>query len=117
MRTTDDNRIIVGGKDISSSDPFKRDELLPAKAKSLEIAFKKLFPSINFKIDFSWAGTFAYTRDGLPLVIGSIPEKTTYYFTLGLGGNGITFSLIAASRNYKRSFIRRKNSDAEIFFF
>ena len=115
MRTTDDNRIIVGGKDISSSDPFTRDKLLAAKARSLEASFKKLFPSIDFKTDFSWAGSFAFTKDGLPF-IGTIPERPHTYFTLGFGGNGTTFSVIAAE--IIRDMLSGKtNNDAEIFSF
>ncbi len=95
IRTTSDNRILVGGNDIKSSDPVKRDKLLPSKAKSLEAAFKKLFPSIRFRTDFRWAGTFGGTKDGLPYV-GTISQRPDTYFALGLGGNGITFSVIAA---------------------
>jgi glycine/D-amino acid oxidase-like deaminating enzyme len=95
LRTTDDNRILVGGKDNDSSDPRLRDEALPAKAKALEQAFKKLFPAIHFRTDFQWAGTFASTKDGLPY-IGCLPGKPHTYFALGLGGNGITFSILAA---------------------
>ncbi|THU32520.1 FAD-dependent oxidoreductase [Niastella caeni] len=94
LRTTEDNRILVGGKDDDFSDPIRRDKALPAKAKALERAFNKLFPSIHFRTDFKWAGSFASTKDGLPY-IGCLPGKPHTYFALGLGGNGITFSLIA----------------------
>jgi glycine/D-amino acid oxidase-like deaminating enzyme len=115
LRTTADNRIIVGGKDIPSSDPLKRDKLLPSKAKSLQESFKKLFPSIPFYIDFKWAGTFGSTKDGLPY-IGSIPQRPNTYFALGLGGNGITFSVIAAQ--IICDILKEKdNKDAEIFSF
>jgi glycine/D-amino acid oxidase-like deaminating enzyme len=115
MRATDDNRIIVGGKDIPSSDPFIRDKLLPAKARSLEVSFKKLFSSIDFKTDFSWAGTFAFTKDGLPF-IGTIPERPHTYFALGFGGNGTTFSLIAAEI-IRDMLFGKINNDAKIFSF
>jgi glycine/D-amino acid oxidase-like deaminating enzyme len=95
LRTTDDNRILIGGKDADFSDARRRDKALPAKAKALEQAFKKLFPAIHFRTDFKWAGTFGSTKDGLPY-IGSLPGKPHTYFALGLGGNGITFSVLAA---------------------
>lgn len=95
LRTTNDNRVLIGGKDDDFSDPRRRDKALPAKAKALEQAFKKLFPAIRFRTDFKWAGTFASTKDGLPY-IGSLPGKPHTYFALGLGGNGITFSVLAA---------------------
>ncbi|WP_350340223.1 FAD-binding oxidoreductase [Paraflavitalea speifideaquila] len=68
---------------------------MPRKTKQLETSFARLFPQIPFRTDFAWAGTFASTRDGLPY-IGHIPERPHTWFALGFGGNGITFSLIAA---------------------
>jgi glycine/D-amino acid oxidase-like deaminating enzyme len=115
LRTTSDNRIIVGGKDIPFSNPTKRDGLLTQKAKSLEKSFTNLFPQIPFKTDFKWTGTFASTKDGLPY-IGSIRQRPNTYFALGLGGNGITFSIIAANI-IKDLLTDRKTSDADIFKF
>lgn len=115
LRTTSDNRILMGGKDVWFSTAHKRDELLAQKARDLEKAFTRLFPSILFKTDVKWAGTFATSKDGLPY-IGSIPERPNTYFALGFGGNGITFSLIAADI-IADELKRKKNSDAEIFKF
>ena len=88
---------------------------MPEKSKSLERSFTKLFPEITFKTDFRWAGTFASTKDGLPY-IGSIRQRPHTYFALGFGGNGITFSAIAAGI-IKDMLIGKKNKDAEIFKF
>lgn len=95
MRTTPDNRIIVGGEDDDYEDADFRDDQLRDKAKILEQKFKKLFPDIPFITDMSWAGTFSATEDGLPL-IGQWKGKPNMHFALGYGGNGITFSMIAA---------------------
>jgi glycine/D-amino acid oxidase-like deaminating enzyme len=115
LRTTADNRILIGGKDIPSSDPVKRDKLLASKAKSLEQSFAGLFPSIPFRTDFKWAGTFGTTKDGLPY-IGSIPQRPHTYFALGLGGNGITFSVIAGE--IIRDILNgKKNEGVKIFSF
>ena len=43
----------------------------------------------------AWAGTFSSTRDSLP-IIGSYKNDSRMLFALGYGGNGITFSMIAA---------------------
>lgn len=115
LRTTSDNRILVGGKDSPFSNPLKRDSLLNAKAKSLERSFAKLFPHLLFKTDFKWAGTFGSTKDGLPF-IGTIPQRPHTYFALGYGGNGITFSAIAATI-IKDMLSGKKNKDAGIFRF
>jgi glycine/D-amino acid oxidase-like deaminating enzyme len=115
IRTTADNRIIIGGKDVPFTNPDKRDELLPAKTKALERSFSKLFPALQFKTDFKWAGSFASTKDGLPF-IGSIRQRPHSFFALGFGGNGITFSMIAAE--IIRDLLTGKNNPhARIFSF
>ena len=115
MRTTNDQRILVGGKDDYFSDSLKRDNALPRKAKELYKAFTKLFPHIPFKIDFQWAGVFGSTKDGLPY-IGSIPQRPNTFFALGYGGNGVTFSLIAAQL-IRDMLTGHKNPDLAIFSF
>lgn len=115
MRTTDDGRIIVGGKDVKFSNPKYRDSMLTRKTRDLEHSFAGLFPGISFKTDFKWGGVFASTKDGLPY-IGSIPERKHTYFALGFGGNGITFSVIAA-RMITEMVEGKKNADAGMFLF
>ena len=95
IRTTKNNRIIVGGEDEDFQDPVKRDKLLRKKASILEKKFRKLFPDVPFVADMTWCGTFSSTDDGLPY-IGTWPGKERMYFALGYGGNGITFSINAA---------------------
>ena len=46
-------------------------------------------------IEYRWAGTFDTTSDGLPL-IGPVPGAKGVYAAYGYGGNGITFSFLAA---------------------
>lgn len=95
MRPSADQRILVGGKDDAFYNPTRRDASIARKTQQLENSFNKLFPHIPLRTDFAWAGTFASTKDGLPF-IGSIPERPHTLFALGFGGNGITFSLLAA---------------------
>jgi glycine/D-amino acid oxidase-like deaminating enzyme len=115
LRTTSDNRIIVGGRDEDFYNPAKRDKLILPKAKQLSADFKKLFPNKEFKSEFNWTGTFGSTKDGLPY-IGTYPPLANSYFALGFGGNGITFSQIAAE--IITDLIQNKsNSDLDIFSF
>jgi glycine/D-amino acid oxidase-like deaminating enzyme len=114
LRTTADNRIIVGGRDESFYSPGKRDKLISRKRTALEQDFKTLFPHIPFVTDFAWAGTFGETEDGLPY-IGSYQQPAMLY-AMGYGGNGITFSMAAAE--ILRDVIRgKKNADARLFGF
>lgn len=95
MRTTKDNRMMIGGLDVPFKDPIKRDLLLRKQIQRLEKHFKKLYPSTPFVVDMAWCGTFSSTKDGLPY-IGAYPGSPNMLFALGYGGNGITFSMIAA---------------------
>lgn len=115
MRTTPDNRILIGGRDEKIFDPKKRDLLLSAKTAALVRDFKKLYPGIDIKPEFSWCGTFGSTKDGLPY-IGEYPGLPNSYFALGFGGNGITFSLIAAEI-LKDLITGKENPDQKIFSF
>lgn len=115
LRTTKDNRIIVGGKDDDFYDPEERNSRLPRKANALVKSFHQLFPHLHFVSDFEWAGTFCGTKDGLPY-IGSIRKHPNTYFALGFGGNGITFSVIAA-QIIRDLLIQKSNHDQSIFSF
>lgn len=95
MRSTADNRILVGGRDEKLFQNVRRDALIHLKMKQLVRDFNRIFPHIQFVPEFSWAGTFGSTKDGLPF-IGAWPRLPHSYFALGFGGNGITFSVIAA---------------------
>ncbi|WP_394330132.1 hypothetical protein [Gillisia marina] len=48
---------------------------------------------MHFELDYSWAGTFGETKDGLPYFGKPDPDKNKHY-VLGFGGNGITFSVM-----------------------
>lgn len=93
MRTTDDNRLLIGGEDEDFVNAKKRDQLLTAKSRKLEKQVERMFPAYDFRTDFVWAGTFGETKDGLPY-IGTHKDFPGAYFVLGFGGNGITFSVI-----------------------
>ena len=95
LRTTADRRAIIGGEDIDFRDDQLRDALLPEKAAKLERSFRRMFPGIEFKLACSWAGTFGETNDSLAR-IGQSDRLPGAYFALGYGGNGITYSMIAA---------------------
>jgi glycine/D-amino acid oxidase-like deaminating enzyme len=114
FRTTSDARILVGGHDDNFYSPAKRDSQITRKSQALVRDFTRLFPQIPFEMDFAWAGTFAETKDGLPYV-GPCDDKRVLY-ALGYGGNGITFSVIAADLLRDR-IVGTKNPDAGIFGF
>ena len=115
LRTTADRRIVFGGLDDPFATPSRRDKKLPAKARALARLFARLFPSLAFEADYAWTGTFADTSDGLPCIGPTRPNSRVLY-ALGYGGNGITFSQIAA-KIIRDKCLGRQNRDATIFAF
>jgi glycine/D-amino acid oxidase-like deaminating enzyme len=115
MRTTPDNRVLIGGRDVNFSATKRRDKLIKKKTKQLTKDANTLFPHLNFIPEFGWTGTFGATKDGLPY-IGSYDKLPNSYFALGFGGNGITFSLIAA-RLLCDLLQGKENKDLELFSF
>ena len=95
VRTTPDGRVICGGEDEEFSDEEKRDALLARKTATLQRKLKQLLPNIDTRIDFAWTGSFGQSSTGLP-TIGPIPRMPNCWAALGYGGNGTTYSRIAA---------------------
>jgi glycine/D-amino acid oxidase-like deaminating enzyme len=115
MLLTKDNRIMAGGRDEPAYNDHTMNQLLKHKARLLERDIKRLMPHIQFKKEFSWNGAFGVTKDSLPY-IGSHPDTPRTFYALGFGGNGITFSMIAAE--ILRDILTGKtNEDKETFSF
>jgi glycine/D-amino acid oxidase-like deaminating enzyme len=114
-RTTQDGRAIIGGADKPFATAHKQEKLIQVQTGKLSTQFARLFPSMPVDVDWIWGGTFGETRDGLPY-IGTVPQFPHGYFALGYGGNGITFSYIAAEL-LADLFLGRRNPDLEIFRF
>ena len=115
MRTSRDNRVMVGGEDDGVLNPQRRDRQIARKTIALVRRFNAIFPGRPIEPAFGWAGVFGSTKDGLAY-IGRHPSFPRAYFALGFGGNGITFSEIA-SRILVNMFLERENRDATIFRF
>jgi len=113
LRLTPDNRIIVGGGDEPFTSAGPRARLLPAKVRALRRHFHRWFPEIRLEVAHAWAGTFAETKDGLPF-IGPHAGFPGAIFALGYGGNGITFSAVAAGL-IRDAWAGRTNADAALF--
>jgi glycine/D-amino acid oxidase-like deaminating enzyme len=98
-RTTADGRLLVGGEDDDCDDPAERVRRLPDKRRRLEARADALWAESlggrRLRAEYAWAGAFAETEDGLPY-IGPAPGFAHATYALGYGGNGVTFSVIAA---------------------
>lgn len=85
----------MGGEDEDFQDPKRRDVKISKKSKIILRKLGVLLDRQDPEIDFEWAGTFATTPTGLP-IIGEVPNLPNVFTILGAGGNGITFSMIAS---------------------
>lgn len=85
------------------------------KTQRLRDKVKDLLPDLDWEVEFAWAGTFGETADGLAY-IGPTLEYPHCYFALGFGGNGITFSAIAADL-LADMLTGKQNDDAALFRF
>ena len=115
LRTTVDERVVVGGEDEDFRDPDHRDALLAQKAERLAARYRELFPGETLNVDFAWAGTFGETDDGLPY-FGAHDDWPSCQFALGYGGNGITFSVIGAEI-VRDAIVGRAHPHADLFRF
>jgi glycine/D-amino acid oxidase-like deaminating enzyme len=115
LRTTGDGRIICGGEDEEFANEDARDALIPSKTARLSAKLARLFPSIDPRPEFAWAGAFGTTRTGPPL-IGMLPGNPRVHAVMGYGGNGITFSRIAAEI-VRADLTGATDADAALFAF
>lgn len=116
LRTTADHRLVLGGGDLPFRNPTVRDRLIGKKVEELRKAHRQFYPqSPELEVAYAWAGTFGETKDGLAY-IGAPPELPHAYFALGYGGNGITYSMIAAGI-IADLYMGRENLDAQLFSF
>lgn len=115
LRTTSDNRAIIGGEDIDYHDERIRDALLPEKSAELESALRRLFPDLHFEIDSAWTGTFGETHDSLAY-IGATDAMPGAFFALGYGGNGLCYGAVAANI-IRDLYLEKPNSTAHLFRF
>lgn len=95
LRTTADGRVLVGGEDDRFRTPVARDRRIESKVKKLIAKVTELMPHLVLEPAYSWAGTFGETADALPR-IGAVDGKPNLFVAACYGGNGITFSMLAA---------------------
>jgi len=116
LRSTADNRLLIGGEDDAVDLPLRRDAQVDRKARRLADKVGKLFPQLPVQPTFAWAGTFAETEDGLPF-FGAHPQwGPRVQFAMAYGGNGITYSMIGAGL-VRAAIERRRHPLAQLFSF
>lgn len=115
LRTDSDGRVICGGEDEEFSDEVARDAMLTRKVETLRRKLAKLLPELNTTVEFAWTACFGERPTGLP-IIGEIPRMKNCWATLGYGGNGITYSRIAADI-LRTALTGDRDPDADLYSF
>ncbi|MBK5256446.1 MAG: FAD-binding oxidoreductase [Vicinamibacteria bacterium] len=115
LRTTHDGRVVAGGGDEDFAGEERRDALIGVKVKAISRKVAALFPGVDVRPEFAWAGSFGASDTGLPS-IGGVPGAKRCFAVMGYGGNGITFSTVAAQM-IQRAVIGLTDPDADLFAF
>ncbi|MFT8322446.1 MAG: FAD-dependent oxidoreductase [Bacillus sp. (in: firmicutes)] len=95
MRTTADNRIIIGGLDDDTTNPEDRESKIIHRKNKLIEECQKLFPSLNIFPEYYLGAFYGGTHDGLPM-IGEYEEFPNCYFLMAYGDNGLVYSMALA---------------------
>jgi len=95
LRTTADGRLIAGGHDEDSSSAYTLAHRLASKARAISEDIRALLPASQFRVSHVWGGAFGESTTALPL-IDRLPGTRHTWVVAGFGGNGITYSMIAA---------------------
>jgi len=114
-RSVADGRVMMGGMDTPFAGPAPRQAIIERNGEILAEVLMRIFPQLHVTLDHAWSGAFVETADAMPY-IGTLPNAPTTHFALGYGGNGITFSMIAAQIIRDR-ITGRSNSVAQLFSF
>ncbi|MDM7852474.1 NAD(P)/FAD-dependent oxidoreductase [Pseudochrobactrum kiredjianiae] len=113
LRTDNKGRLIVGGEDENSPSAYHSQAKLHTKEKTIQQKVSKLLGVDIGPVEYRWAAAFGSTSTGLPL-IGPVPDMQNVYCVMGFGGNGITFSQIAAEM-VSSAINGARDPDAELF--
>jgi glycine/D-amino acid oxidase-like deaminating enzyme len=115
LRLTRDGCVVAGGEDEPFSNAHADKTLLREKTNRVAEKVRTLVPGLRFRIDHRWAGAFGESDTGLPF-IDRVPGHPHCYAVMGFGGNGITYSIIAAEV-ISRLIAGNDDPDADLYRF
>ena len=115
-RWTTDHRLMLGGGDRPPTHGRSHGRVFREATRDVRDFFLQLYPALaGVRFEYAWEGLFATTPDGLPYV-GPHRRYPGHLFALGYGGNGMTFSLLAARLICER-LTGRVTTDHDLFSF
>jgi glycine/D-amino acid oxidase-like deaminating enzyme len=95
FRSTEDRRIVGGGKDEDIDSLEEDRDKIHAKAEEIAEEIEGVLPWLDIKVSHAWNAIFATSKDGIPF-IGQDPSKPSKYYLLGYEGNGTCYSMAGA---------------------
>ena len=114
LRTTEDNRIIMGGEDINFVPDIFSEKAAMEKYSILEQKLKSMFKDIvDIQVEYKYCGAFASTKDNLGF-IGPDPDNDKLWYCLGYGANGILFAILGGMM-LSGLYLGKKNEDLKLF--
>ncbi|WP_134681738.1 NAD(P)/FAD-dependent oxidoreductase [Paracoccus ravus] len=113
FRTAPGGRIIAGGEDSSAPEAYQDPVRMHVNAERIRDKLQALCGLNIGRPAYVWAAPFGNTTDGLP-IIDRVPGFRRSHAVMGFGGNGITFSMIAAQITAAR-IAGRADPDADLF--
>ena len=95
FRADPSGRLIAGGEDEDNADRNDDPALLSRKAACIIAKLEAVTGLRALVAEYVWAAPFSVTSDGLP-IIDRVRGHDRVWAVMGFGGNGLTFSMIAA---------------------
>ncbi|WDP84913.1 MAG: FAD-dependent oxidoreductase [Desulfobacter sp.] len=114
-RLTKDNRIVMGGRDITLSQGYNMDKDMNEKVfKGLRNDVRSIFPPLkNLKFSDAWGGPVSVPIDMSP-ALGYLGDKRVVY-SLGCMGHGVSLTHLNG-QTIKDLVLEKKTDLTEVFF-
>lgn len=113
IRTTKDQRIVIGGLDEDTDIAEERDAKRIHKRDQLMQELHARFPEIDTEPAFYSAAFYGGSVDGLPMV-GMYEEHPNSYFVMGYGDNGLVYSMILA-KLIRNHLVTGQSEDLQLY--
>lgn len=113
FRTTNEDRIILGGEDINFLPDILNEEICNKSYAKLEQRLKNLFPKLKMEIEYRYCGAFASTDDNLGF-LGKDPKNPKLWYCLGYGANGILFAVLGGMM-LSKLYLGEVDDDLKLF--
>jgi len=93
LRTTFDNRIIMGGEDTRFIPEVLENVIAEFQYNKLIEKLNKMFPQLNFSVNYKYNGIFGVAKDNLPYIGPDMHNKNIWYC---YGANSFLYAVYGA---------------------